>query len=401
MLKAELSNIDLKKDFISEDKSLYGRFISGFQLLLVRTGMRIRLFRLIGKSYSDPKDWFKAIKYLITLRKNILGVPSIKKLAKVNGQYYMGIYAPAWFSKEFDQFIYSQLNDFKPLMRNVKRFEMVFISVTNKCPYQCEHCYHWNLLNKNDQQSLEDLIAIIHKLQQKGVSHIQFTGGEPLLEYKKICEAVKSSKLTSEFWITTSGFSLSEEKAKELKSSGIRGVIISLDHYDADKHNKFRNHKDAFNWANFAVKNAIGAELIAALSICVTKEFLTLSNLENYMKLAKDLGVMFVQFLEPKQVGHYEKKDILLTENQILQLEQFFLKYNFKPRYKEYPIIIYPGYYQRKKGCRFSGKKSIYIDTNGTINPCPFCHKSYGKVLEDDFNTRLENLVNQGCVEYQ
>ncbi len=45
-------------------------------------------------------------------------------------------------------------------------------------------------------------------------------------------------------------------------------------------------------------------------------------------------------------------------------------------------------------------RKSIYIDTTGTINPCPFCHRSYGKVLEDDLNSRLEQLVNQGCIEY-
>lgn len=48
----------------------------------------------------------------------------------------------------------------------------------------------------------------------------------------------------------------------------------------------------------------------------------------------------------------------------------------------------------------FSGKKSIYIDTSGNVNPCPFCHKSYGKVLEDDFNSRLEKLAEIGCSDY-
>ena len=47
-----------------------------------------------------------------------------------------------------------------------------------------------------------------------------------------------------------------------------------------------------------------------------------------------------------------------------------------------------------------AGKKSIYIDTNGTINQCPFCHKSYGKVLEDGFDYKLEQMLNQGCEEY-
>ncbi len=400
MFKAERSNIDLIKENVQEVKSLNGIFISGFWLFVIRFAMRLRILRLIIRSYPIPNDWINALKYLIVLRKNILGTPKIKKLAKVKGKYYMGIYTSSWFSKEFDQFILSHLNDYKPIKRPSNRFDMVFIAVTDKCPLRCEHCYNWNKLNGKAQSSINNLSGIIKKLQTKGVSHIQFLGGEPMLEFKNICDAVKSSKTSSEFWITTSGFSFSEAKAKELKASGIRGVIISLDHYDPLKHNQFRNHKSAFNWVKLAVKHAINAELIVALSICITKEFSTESNLNNYMELAKDLGVMFVQFLEPKPVGHYQNKDVLLTKNQIAALEQFFLEYNFTSRYLDYPIIIYPGYHQRRKGCMLAGKKSIYIDTTGTINPCPFCHRSYGKVLENDLNSRLEQLVNQGCVEH-
>ena len=115
------------------------------------------------------------------------------------------------------------------------------------------------------------------------------------------------------------------------------------------------------------------------------------------MNLAKNFGVSFVQFLEPKPVGRYASKDVLLKGKHILKLEQFLLKYNFNNRYKDYPIIIYPGYHQRREGCMFSGKKSVYIDANGNMNPCPFCHKSYGKVLDINFNSNLEKLVMEGC----
>lgn len=400
MFKSEISSIDINNELITEINFQNRSLVSGIWLTIIRIGIRLRMLSLIIRNYPAPNDWVKALKYLIALRKNILGTPKIKKLAKINGKYYMGIYTSSWFSKEFDQFILSHLNDFKPIKMPSNRFDMVFISVTNKCPYRCEHCYHWNLLNKKDQQSLEELSNIINTLQQKGVSHIQFTGGEPLLEYKKICEAVKLSKETSEFWITTSGFSLTKEKAKVLKASGIRGTIISLDHFDPEKHNRFRNHKDAFNWVEFAIKNATNAGLIVALSACITKDLLTVSNLENYMKLAKDLGVSFVQFLEPKPIGQYKNKDVLLTKTLIDELERFFLRYNFSTSYLDYPIIIYPGFHQRREGCMFAGKKSIYIDTSGYINPCPFCHRSYGKVLENGFSYKLEQMLNQGCEEY-
>jgi len=397
ILKIESNTVNLANAIKLNSKTLNGKFISGFQLLHLRIRMRMRLLGLIINSYSNPIDWIKALKYLITLRKNILGTPKIKKLVKVNGKYYMGIYTSAWFSKDFDQFIYSRLNDYKPLKKPINRFDMVFISVTNKCPLKCEHCYDWNQLNSKGKESKANLTEIVEKLEKKGVSHIQFLGGEPLIEYKKICEVVKSSKKNTNFWITTSGYSLNKNKAKALKSAGITGIIVSLDHYDSNKHNRFRNHKDAFNWVTLAVKNALNAKLIVALSICVTREFLTLQNLNNYMNLAKSLGVSYVQVLEPKPVGHYDNKDVLLKEKHILELEQFFLIYNFKNKYKDYPIIIYPGYHQRREGCMLSGKKSIYIDTDGNMNPCPFCHKSYGKVLDINFDSNLEKLVFEGC----
>ena len=68
--------------------------------------------------------------------------------------------------------------------------------------------------------------------------------------------------------------------------------------------------------------------------------------------------------------------------------------------YNDYPIIIYPSYHQRKTGCMLAGKKSIYIDAKGNLNACPFCHKSYGKVLDDNFVENLEKLCSKGCTEY-
>ncbi len=398
-LKIENSTVETTKDVLYTN-SINNTFIIGFQLWRFRVKMRLRLLKLIVINYSSPIDWVKAYNYLKTMRKNILGIPKIHKLVHVNGKYYMGLYTSAWFSKDFDQFIYSLLNDFKPIKRPFNRFNMVFISVTSKCPLQCEHCYDYDQLNDKGTSNKANLEEIVNKFQSLGVGHIQFLGGEPLLESKAICETVKSSKTGTDFWITTSGFSLNKVKAEELKASGITGVIVSLDHYNAQKHNNFRNNKNAFNWALSAVKNAINAKLIVALSLCVTKDFLTKENLKNYMALAKEIGVSYVQFLEPKPVGHFNKKDVLLNKAQISILENFFITYNFSSLYNDYPIIIYPGYHQRKIGCMLAGKKSVYIDANGNINACPFCHKSYGKIIDDNFTRNLEKLASEGCIEY-
>jgi MoaA/NifB/PqqE/SkfB family radical SAM enzyme len=95
------------------------------------------------------------------------------------------------------------------------------------------------------------------------------------------------------------------------------------------------------------------------------------------MDFAKDQGVQFVQVLEPRQIGHYASKEVLLDEEHIALLEKTFTQVNHLPLYRGHPTMLYHGYHQRRVGC-FSGSRSVYIDSAGDVHACPFCHtKSY------------------------
>ena len=74
---------------------------------------------------------------------------------------------------------------------------------------------------------------------------------------------------------------------------------------------------------------------------------------------------------------------------------------NFGKMFNSYPIITYHGYYQKRHGCLSAGNKSIYIDTEGNINACPFCHEKTGNILDDRFDDHLIDLMAKGCLEYQ
>ncbi len=114
-----------------------------------------------------------------------------------------------------------------------------------------------------------------------------------------------------------------------------------------------------------------------------------------YISFAKDLGVQFVQILEPRSVGNYEGKNVLLEKKHIEILEEVFTKYNHSPVYKEYPTLLYHGYHQRRVGC-FSGSRSVYVDSAGDVHACPFCHtKSYNIItLVRNNETRLPQKEN-------
>jgi len=387
---------------VSSEMGDTGYIISGIRQEIVHIRLKLSLIKIAMKCYHSPLDWIKALLYLVKLRRRFLGDNSIQKMAFARGKYYMGLYTPGWNSEVYKTFIASQLHDFKAIEKGyINRFNTVFLAVTKKCVLQCEHCYEWDNLNKKDVLSTKKLQDIVQKLQQKGVSQIQFLGGEPLMKIDTLVRVLEHANKNTDFWVVTSGYNLNVQNAKRLKEAGLTGVIVSLDHFIPEKHNTFRNFSDAFDWAQKAVKNATKNSLVTALSLCVTKDFISEKNLMAYMELAKSLNVSFVQFLEPKAVGNYADKNVILNQEQLQMLEAFFLKMNFGPANKTYPIISYHGYYQRRQGCYSGGIKGMYIDTDGCMNACPFCHKKMGNVLDESFDKNLLLLKAEGCNSYK
>jgi len=383
------------------DTSDKPKIVTGLRLRFIQLRIKLTFLKVITSCYHNPIDWIQSLRYLIRLRRRFLGNNRVQKMIYINGKYHIGLYTPGWNSKEHELYIASQLNDFKQITTHkVNRFNTVFLAITNKCALQCEHCFEWNNLNKKDDLETGKLKSIIKKIQDKGVSQIHLSGGEPLIKMNTLVNLLNSADKSSEFWVVTSGFKLNNTNAKRLKEAGLKGVVISLDHYIPELHNKFRHFNDSYYWVEEAVKNANNNNIISALSLCTTKDFISEDNLMNYMELAKKLKVSFVQFLEPKAVGHYADKDVFLNKQHIDVLEIFFRKMNFSKQYNSYPIIIYHGYYQRRQGCLSAGKKGMYIDTDGDMNACPFCHNKAGNVLDSNFDQNLENLKIKGCKSY-
>ncbi|MBT8393546.1 MAG: radical SAM protein [Bacteroidia bacterium] len=404
LFKTEYHNYSIRdKEYCPEITPVNRKIISGFFKELAHFRLKISLIQIALTCYNKPKDWINAFRYLVQVRRKYLSDNRIKKMVQFEGKYYMGLYTPGWNSQIYKTFIATHLNDFKPVKNlQVNRFDSVFLGITKKCNYRCDHCYEWERLNKKDILTTKRLKVIIDRIQNLGVSQIHLSGGEPMLKINTILNLLNyAGKNMTHFWIDTSGYNLNFNNAKKLKASGLTGVVVSLDHHEPDIHNAFRHHDDAYFWVEEAIKNANQNNLLTALSICLTQDFVTDENLLKYMNLAKKLNVSFVQFLEPKSVGHFKNKNIKLQKEQILILEKFFLKVNFDKQFNSYPIITYHGYYQRRHGCLSAGKKSMYIDTEGNLNLCPFCHEKTGNILDDSFNDHISKLMERGCHAYQ
>ncbi len=319
---------------------------------------------------------------------------------KVDGKYYWDLYIPGYRSEAITHFFDGETNRTLGNTTNRTRFTNILIAITKRCPLRCEHCFEWDALNGRETLTVSDIKTIVGKFQERGTGIIQLTGGEPMMKVNELVDIIESAKPGSEFWILTSGYNLTSENAIILKKAGFTGVVVSLDHFDPGIHNHFRGAQKSFEWVQAGVKHAIEARLVTALSICVSKSFATESNLMQYAELAKSMGVSFIQMLEPRAVGHYDGKDVLLDAVHTRILEEFYLKMNYRRKFRKYPIVCYHGYYQRRTGCFGSGNRSVYVDTDGDLHACPFCRTKMGNALIDDLDETIGQLAAAGCHKY-
>jgi len=256
-------------------------------------------------------------------------------------------------------------------------------------------------LNRPEKLTTSDLHQIVTHLQDIGTATIDLTGGEPMLRIKELLPIIETYRDKSAFFMLTSGFNFTAENAKKLKKAGLTGVMVSIDHHDPKRHDTFRGLEGSFRQALYAVKYSIENDFVTVMSVCLTQETANNTFLHQYLELAKDLGVAFVQLLEPKPIGHYAGKDVSLTQEQIQCVEAFYLQMSDEPAFRDFPIVIYHGYYQRKIGCLSAGSRSVYIDTNGELLSCPFCHRKAGSILEKGFAAVIDEMAAQGCAPFK
>jgi len=366
----------------------------------IRAGLH--LSRLAIKNYGSLSKSVKVLKALYQLKQSVLGSAETK-LVKVNGKYYHYLYAPGYPSKAFDNYIESEFHRILPVKKKTNTLTFIIFAITKKCPLQCEHCLEWNNLNKSESFNLVELKAVISKFQKDGIAQFHLSGGEPMVRVKDLAAVIAGAEKESEFYVLTSGFNFTAANAALLKQAGLTGVIISLDHFDPDKHDAFRGFNNSFSEVMNAIYNAQAQNLVITLSICVTRAFISWDNLIQYATLAKDLKVSFIQLLEPRAVGHYEGKDIFLAEDHFALLDKFYLTLNLDPAYSDYPVIIWHGYHQRRIGCMSGGNRTLYIDSEGWVNACPFCQTKNFNIkdaIKDNVNVAADVRAT-GCQKYE
>ena len=139
-------------------------------------------------------------------------------------------------------------------------------NLTYRCNLACEHCYLdagpkplVGTENFADRSELgtEECFKVIDEIAAFAPECLTIlTGGEPLLR-RDILEIVRRAA-ERDLWVVvgTNGVRITENVARRLAEAGARGLSLSLDALDPDRHDRFRNVRGA--WRN----TVEGAEIL-------------------------------------------------------------------------------------------------------------------------------------------
>ena len=371
----------------------------------VKTLLWLDVCAVALRCYRSPWRALKALRAMGARRddaRRSREARSTFKYARAGGRWFWDLYSPGWPSTAFRRYIAEELNQSLPFRPSRPSLQVLLMAVTKACPLACEHCFEWDALNRAETLSATDLRGILVRFLDQGLAQVQFSGGEPLRRFQDLLGLIALARNRADTWIITSGFGLTDAKAADLKRAGLTGVLLSLDDWDPERHNRFRGSPQAFAQAEAAAAAARAHGLLLSLSLCATRAFATPENLKAYAELGKRWGAGFIQVIEPKSVGHYAGRDVDLAPAQIGLLEQFHLDLSYSPDWRDFPSSAYQGYAQRREGCGGAARRYLYMDTDGRAHACPFC-KDGGKAgdcRQDALDEIHERLKEAGCARF-
>ena len=268
-------------------------------------------------------------------------------------------------------------------------------NLTYRCNLACEHCYldaggapQVDTENFADRSELgtEECFRVIDEIAAFAPECVTIlTGGEPLLR-RDILEIVKRAS-ERELWVVvgTNGVKITENVAKRLSEAGARGLSLSLDALDPDRHDGFRKVRGA--WRN----TVEGAEILNRTGlpfiVQTTAGSHNLGELEAIADFAYDrlaAKVWNLYFLVPTGRGQFVSDITPAQYDEVLEsLYRIQRKYERRmlvnakcaPHYiktmLEHGLPPARTYSGGAGGCP-AGTHYMGIRPNGDVTPCPY-----------------------------
>jgi len=142
-------------------------------------------------------------------------------------------------------------------------------NLTKKCNLRCPHCYMEAGQAAENELTTDECLRLLDDMKALGTEMLILTGGEPLLR-KDIYDIARAAS-SQGFWVVmgTNGVLITDKVAQKMVECGVRGVGISIDSLDPEKHNSFRGGPNAWEYSVRALDicRAHGLEVLVQTTV--------------------------------------------------------------------------------------------------------------------------------------
>jgi len=267
--------------------------------------------------------------------------------------------------------------------------------VTYRCNFKCTICDYWKLRpDPSSEQTVGQIKRGSAELGKLGSMLISIGGGEPLLrkDLPRIVEAMATYHFPL---VTTNGWLVTPDIARELWQAGLWGASVSIDYADPRKHDAQRRVKGAFERALRAVRFLVETRTQAyqRVNILAVLTNDNLDQMERLLEIAKDLGAWFmVQPYSTAKTGDGRRLAAAPVSERLLELRRRHRNFLSNPMFLEkFDRALNGGV----PNC-CAGKAFFNIDNYGNVSACVEDRRNpVGKIHDTPIGDLLARLSDR------
>lgn len=261
--------------------------------------------------------------------------------------------------------------------------------LTSHCNVKCRHCYNnsgaFNTIQ--DRMTPEKWKNFARYLVSKGgIFECIVSGGEPLLlgdDLFDIMDILHDDG--TRFLLITNGYLLNNEKIKKLSKYRYKWLQISIDGYNPEYHNWFRNREGSWERAVSGAIKVVEAGIPLTIAHSITAK--NLDGIDEMCQLAYHIGASSIILGETNLSGRsYDNQDLVLNDK---QREYLYIKTeeNIAKYYGRMDVMRSTSTHNQLLKYQSSVTTGAIIRPDGNIRLDCMAPFIIGNILDDDFET--------------
>lgn len=271
------------------------------------------------------------------------------------------------------------------------RPSLISWNLTKMCNLRCPHCYLDAGKKAENELATVECFALIDEMKALGTEMLILTGGEPLLRRDIYDIATYASERGIWVVMGTNGVLITDQIVQKMLECGVKGVGISIDSLDPEKHDGFRGGPKSWEYSVRALEicRAHGLEVLVQTTITEANH----DEIPALIDFARDKGAWSFNLYFLVQTGRGQNMNDLSpqrTEAMLTNLAE--VQSNYRPmlvRSKCAPhfkrIAFERALGGLESGGCMAGTQYGRITPEGNVTPCPYMTVVAGNIRENNF----------------